>query len=194
MNKLLSAVVLLALVTSVGWADVPDPEYCQVLPVDGYDFQRLTGLPVEDGSSYAEIDVYVRASGGVDIENAFVEIVFDPACDDALCMCTNFVTTGSTAANGLVEFNLKFGGCCEYPVAAIIWADGVQIRGYEVVVSPDRYGSPLGGANCATELDDFADFVNNRDMPGCTDYTGDGTTNLADFAVFADAWGKTCVH
>ena len=191
MKKLLSALIMLALIGTAG-ASIPDPDYSEVLPQDNMDLPRLVGIPSTGaGSFYADIDVYVRAYGGIDLFNVYVEIVLAGHCSGSLCLCNDLVLTGYTAANGHVDFNTKLGGCCEGAGSAIILADGISLRGYDYVVSPDWDGVT---GNCATNLPDFTFFsaALAAGATGCTDYNGDDVTGLPDFAIFGSAWARTC--
>ena len=205
MNKLLSAVVLLALTCGIAAADVPDAEFCIVSPNDTYLYPRVLGVATSDNprahSGYANIDVYVKAAGGVNIANAFVEVIIDTD-NCTLCWCDDFVTSGYTDTIGHIQFNMRFGGCCELPTALIIRAEGVVIRSYDMLVSPDQVSSDpdpcAPGPNCAAELDDFALFTTDYfagAQHGCNDYDGDDDTDLGDFAVFTEWWfGGSCAH
>lgn len=191
MKKLLSAMIMLALIGTAG-ANVPDPDYSEVLPQDNMDFPCLVGIPTTGaGSFYADIDVYVRAYGGIDLFNVYVEIVLAGHCSGSLCLCNDLVLTGYTDASGHVAFNTKLGGCCEGTGSAIILADAVSLRGYDYVKSPDWNGVE---GDCIVNLPDFTFFsaALSASASGCTDYTGDGVTSVPDFVVFGAGWGKSC--
>jgi hypothetical protein len=196
MKKLLSAMVALALISGAAWASVPDPDYCVVNPGDSMAFPRILGIPAAAGGApYWNLDITVRAYGGINLANVFVEVVFDGSCGDPLCTCTGLSLTGYTNASGFLRLLVRLGGCCEATAAAIILADAVPIRSYEFVVSPDLT-SPLGGGDCQVVLADFSAFGTGigSGASGCTDFTGDNTTNLGDFVVFGGGWGKSCPH
>lgn len=195
MKTLLSVIIVLALVSSVAWASIPDPDYCVVLPGDLMANPRIVGIPaVVGGAPYWNLSIHVAAWGGSPIANSYVEIIFDVSCE-GLCSCTGLVLTGYTNASGDISLQVRLGGCCEATVAALILADNVPIRQYELVVSPDVTG-PLGIGDCATFLDDFGAFgaIFGGGTAGCADYNGDDLIDLSDFTVFASAWGRSCPH
>lgn len=199
MKKLLSAMIMLALVSSVGWASVPDPDYCEVNPQDGMLCPRLVAVPLCE-SSFSHIDVYVRAFGGVNIDNAYVEILINGGCPE-FCECDCLELTGYTDANGHVEFFVEMGGCCEMDAAACILADGVPIRQYNMIASPDVGDTPLPPNEdmCLIQLVDFTAFGLNWGLPGCFDFDGQENvsgfpciTDLPDFTLFGLVWSRGC--
>jgi hypothetical protein len=176
-------------------ASVPDPDMCSVMPPDGYASPRLLGVPYTSGATSANIDIFVRASDGSPIGNVLVEVILNPTCNDPapLCVCSNAVFTATTSGTGYCRINLKFGGCCQDVSSAIILADGTPIRGYDIVVSPDYNGVD---GNCRVELPDFVYFAagyGQSNVP-CRNFDGDAAENcaLADFVVFAQAYGRNC--
>ncbi len=194
MKKLLSAMVVLALVSGAAWASIPDPDYCTVQPGDAMAYPRILGVPATTGGSpYWDLNIHVAAFGGISLPNAYVEVIFDVSCED-LCSCTGLDLNGYTNASGNISFQVKLGGCCEATAAAIILADSVPIRQYEFVVSPDLT-SPLGGGDCNVALADFSTFGSHYGGGGgCTDFNGDNLTGVGDLVVFGGGWGKNCPH
>ncbi len=194
MKKLLSAVIMLALVSGAAWASVPDPEYCEVLPGDEMAVPRLLGITKDAGGSpYWDLDIHVAAFGGVSLANVYVQVMINTDCDADLCTCSGLVLDGFTDANGDVSFEVRLGGCCEMTAAVIIMADDVPIRQYDFVVSPD-ITSAVGGGDCQVVLADFSAFGAGlgAGAAGCTDFTGSGNTVLGDFVVFGAGWGGSC--
>jgi hypothetical protein len=189
MKRLLSAVVMLALCSSVAYANVPDPTACEVTPLDGFQFQRMVVMADQPApSNLADISVFVAATGGVALDNVFVEIFFAGECDASMCYCDGLVLSGYTDANGMIDFNLAAGGCCEVTTAARIVADGLPIRGYDVVVSADYNGA---SGDCAMGTDDFIAFgsLGWAAQGNCYDTSGDGVINVTDFIGFGNVWG-----
>lgn len=173
-----------------------DPEACDVLPQDLMPCPRIVGIPTDgDDSPYNDIDITIRAYGGLPLPNVYVEIIFSGGCDDRLCYCDNLHLTGYTDQNGEISFNVTLGGCCELPVSAIVQADALPIRAYDFVVSPD-ISSATGSGDCQVSLVDFSLFGSGFliGAAGCTDLTGSCTTTLDDFIVFGSAWGASCSH
>ncbi len=191
MKRLLSAVVMLALCSSVAYANVPDPTACEVTPLDGFLSQRMVVIGDEPAPvGMANISVLVAATGGVPLDNVFVEIFFAGECDATLCYCDGLVLSGYTDVNGMIDFNMAAGGCCEVTTAARIVADGLPIRGYDVVSSPDWNGA---AGDCAMGTDDFIAFGSLGWSGGqnCFDTTGDGTIDVTDFINFGNVWGTS---
>jgi hypothetical protein len=173
-----------------GYANpVPDPETCSVMPPDTFQYQRIVGFPTFNGN---RIVVTVLDSSGQPMPNVYVELVFDPACS-RLCVCVSAVLEGYTNANGQVELRLATGGCCQQPGAATILAQGIPIRIYNTVTSPDLTG-PVGAGDCRVVLADFSVIASclGTGAGGCCDFTGDDASSLVDLVVFGGVWGGFC--
>jgi hypothetical protein len=186
------AVIGLVLTVGIANATVPDPDLCSVLPCDTYGVPAgsAPGIfmypdPVPDG--LAKFTVNVRNADDDPIPDAFVEILIGVPGNHHLC--PDVVLTGTTDANGDVDFNISAGGCTIGANAVIIRANGVDIRDYDYLKSADF--SPVDGQ---TELADFIAFGTQyaSSAPGCTDFFNDGTTELTDFVAFGEAWGRAC--
>ena len=196
MKRLLSAVVMLALIGGMAYASVPDPTYCEVTPLDGFEYQRMVVIGDDPApSALADITVVVKAYGGIPLDNRLVEITFNGDCDATMCYCTGLTLSGYTDANGSISFNLAASGCCETTTAGLIVADGLPIRGYDVIVSPDYDGAT---GNCNMETGDFIAFGAQgwAGQMTCYDTSGDGVVDITDFIAFASAWGtdQGCVE
>lgn len=168
---------------------VPDPDYCSVVPCD--EIAGILTTPHSGaGPAAARFVVTVQPAQGVPLPNAFVEII--PADPTAHVLCPQARLTGLTDANGRVEFDLAMGGCTLRPNAVRIRANGVIIRSYPRLVSPDYDGEADG----AVVLSDFTVFGTAlvTGAGGCTDYYNDGTTGVDDFTGFAACWGRSCEH
>ena len=190
---LLLLVVPLLGSSTPGASSVPDPDYCTVLPMDQMDIPRIIGVPSEEGSSDATLHIWIRAFGGQEIEDAYVEVLFNGSCHGDLCICDAASFTGYTGGGGYIAINAQLGGCCREMSAAIVLAEGVGIRMVDYVVSPDWDGA---SGNCRVELEDFIVFSAYFGQPSgvtCADYTGDEVCNLDDFIVFGRTWAATCV-
>jgi len=173
-------------------ADLPEPVYSTVLPQDDMQFPRVVGVPSgEEESPHATMYITVRDFYGNPVPNAFVELIFNTLCRDPLCTCNEPFANGYADENGYIELNIKAGGCCEAQDAVTIIANGINLRYYDWVVSPDHNGEE---GDCAVDLADFATFANAMmsGMAGCADMTGDGAVNLADFVGFRDGWMREC--
>ena len=196
MKKLLSALFLLALTAGVAAADTPDPAYCSVLPGDDLDNPRFLGIPYTDADIvYADINITIAAYGGIVIEGAEVELVFNESCD-GLCFCAGYPTyTGLTDENGEITFNLKVGGCCDLPAAMSVVASDIPIRGW-IFVSPDLGQPGEPGSDCAVDGADFTLFNNNYGLGTpygwCADFDGDLDNDGGDFTYLNASWAKSC--
>ena len=193
MRSVSTLLVIFACLCSIAWADVPDPDYCIVLPMDEMETPRMIGIPADTPVPAADLNIFIAAFGGEPIADAYVEVVFSWLCED-LCICEEAVFIGYTDENGYVQIHGQFGGCCEAApdAAMIVIADGVGIRAASYIVSPDWDG--LEG-NCTVALDDFIVFGNAFAVGSgapCTDYSGDGVCRLEDFIIFGGSWGAGC--
>jgi hypothetical protein len=191
MKKLLALLAMFVLLTNAAGANVPDPDYCSVYPMDGMQSPRVIGIPDEDGVADSELHIWVRAFGGDPIENAFVAVIFNGMCD-GLCICDAAAFTGYTDAQGHVVIIGQFGGCCEEICAVMILAEGVAIRAADYVVSPDYDGSQ---GDCSVDLPDFiifSQYLGQTSGVTCADYTGDGACMIDDFIIFGHAWARSC--
>lgn len=195
MRIFLIALVGLALLSGATYASVPDPEMCTVNPPDQMAAPRLIGVPSTTGQAAANLSITIRASDGTAINNAYVEVILNPTCNDPspLCVCTVGVFSGYTSPSGTLTLNMKYGGCCTDQSSAIIVAEGTPIRAYDIIVSPDYNGVD---GNCQVNLADFVYFSGRYGQTGqpCSNFSGDATEtcNLADFVTFAGVYGRTC--
>ena len=189
MKKLLSTLIVLALATSVAWASVPDPDECVVMPCDDMACPRIVAVPQDEdgGSAYADLTVTVMGGPGLPLVGKDVEVWLNPACTN-LFYCSTLVLTGVTDANGDVSFNLTFGGCCEEVASVIITADGVPIRQYDFISSPDNNG---GIGDGSVNLGDFITFGGTWGSE-CTDLDGSCGASIGDFVTFGGSFTKSC--
>ena len=165
--------------------NIPDPSACTVTPCD-----QMVGVVVSPNVPNpipaTEVEVVVRNQTGSPIADAAV--VFQNLDNDLVC--PSAVLSGTTDAAGRVRFTLAGGGCkSDVPLAAVIKANGVSIRNYRNVKSPDFDGA---GGDLKVDISDLvafsAEFVGTS-APDCHDYENSGTTNLADLIIFAPAFG-----
>jgi hypothetical protein len=199
MRILLISPLALALLCAPAHANpgTPDPDRCSVLPPDAMDSPRLLGVPAEGpgGAPVANLDIYVRMSDGTPVEDVLVEVVPATSCNDPdpLCICNDAGLTGYTDEQGYVRLNLKFGGCCQDPYSAFIYAGGFPIRAYSILVSPDYNGAR---GDCRVSLGDFVYLMGRYGQTGvpCSNLDGDGedACTLPDFVEFAGAYARVC--
>ncbi len=177
MKKLLSALFVLALCSSVAFATVPDPTKCSVTPADA-----LNGLVLApDSPAPIPASVYtvtVRNADNNPIPNAAVEFLFGTG----IRICTTAQHTGTTNTLGQVVITLRGGGCATGAGAATVKANGITIRPYVNAKSPDYDGAVGNG------IVNLADFVNYGAGNACHDYNNDGLVNLSDLVLFASAY------
>lgn len=175
----------------------PDPDQCTVMPPDGMALPRLVGAPAEGsgGAPIADLGIVIRSAGGVPMGDVLVEVVANASCNnpDPLCICTGAVFSGYTDDQGYVRLNLSFGGCCQDPNSAIIYANSFPIRAYDILVSPDYDGER---GDCRVGLGDFVYLTGRYGQTGvpCSNLDGDGGEGctLPDFVEFAGAYARVC--
>lgn len=188
MRNVVLAVIGLALSCGIASATVPDPANCSVVPCDTYD--GLITCPYE-GTPPPPIvfTVNVRNGDNDPIPNAFVEIFFGVPGNH--CFCASVVLTGTTDANGNVEFAIAAGGCTtEAAYAVTIMANNVPIREYPNSKSPDYDGS----SDCQVALTDLTVFGGVYGGPGphCMDFDSANGVDLVDFTIFGLCWARSC--
>lgn len=168
---------------------VPDPEFCSVEPCDQM-MGILTTPHTGTGPVATRFVVTVREWLQYPMPNAFVEVIVEWPPNHHFCPGAQL--TGITNAHGEVAFNLAMGGCSLAVHAVRIRANGVPIRVYPRLLSPDFDGQGDG----VVALSDFTFFGNAyiAGAPGCTDYYNDGTTGIDDFSGFAACWGRNCTQ
>lgn len=165
----------------------PDPGNMSVQPCDALDGMFLVpDQPTAIPASIAEITV--RNNVNAPIENAAVTVevgASNPICPGA-------VLVGTTNSSGRCDIVLAGGGCVDQvALAGVIRANGVVIRAYSNVKSPDADG------NLRVDLADLVSFsaeflgANQED---CHDYDNDEETGLSDLVLFSQAFvpGNHC--
>lgn len=175
-----AAFAALALCASICAASVPDPESCSVAPSDA-----LLGMvfsPIVPTPSPASINtISVRNSANGPMNNCVVVVQAGPS----IGVCGSTVLTGVTNASGQVVLTLGGGGCAHHiPLSGIVRAQGVIIRTYENVKSPDYDGA---GGNLVVDLPDLTQFSGEfgGGAPSeCHDYDNNGSVGLSDLIIF----------
>jgi hypothetical protein len=158
----------------------PDSANCSVLPWDTYG-----KLFVSPGSaSNADLTTAtVRDRWGHPIKGVVVDV------DLTSCtkLCVDYPVDGLTELTnpaGLAVLNPRVGGCDS--CAIVVTADGVPIRTYDRVASPDWTGAADGRVNAS----DVVFFISNYTTGEvCADYDGSGTVGSADSVLFVTAYG-----
>jgi len=190
MKKLLSALFLLALCSSLAMATVPDPTYCSVAPLFGTVNQ---GVIIAPGNlAGTTLTITVKNSSNVAIPNATVAVTFMNQPNQHIGICTSAVHTATTQSNGTCTIALRGGGCLMNTVGAcIVTANGVEIKNIKFVKSPDNGAhllcSPDGHVD-TVDLQFFASEFKLQAPANCHDYNNDGTCDTVDLTYFADAF------
>ena len=200
MRILVIAAFAFALATPAAAANIPDPSNCtctldhvgRLLLVPG------GGDPWEANAA-ATFCVNVRNAANVPVNNALVEILVGGQAGNytGIASYGGPWTLGNSDASGTVCFNIPGGGCYKHqPEACVIRANGVTIRQYTAVMSPDYtgtddYGVP-GRWDCRVTPEDLAAFImgyyGGTGPARCQDYDNDGTTGPTDLSVFVSAY------
>ncbi len=186
MRNAVLAVLGLVLCIGVANATVPDADLCSVDPCDDFLGVVIYPQPVPGGA--AEFTVNARNADNDPIPSAFVELILGVPGNHMLC--SDAVLTGTTDAAGNVTFAVSGGGCTLATDAMIVKVNGVIIRNFDTVKSPDY----APGSNGRVELADFIYFGNAMatSAAGCTDYYNTGATALGSFIVFGEAFTHAC--
>ena len=168
----------------------PDPPNVTVTPCD--DLDGMVFSPDQPHPIPAsEIEVIVRNSANQPIVGASVVVevgAANPVCPDAVLVAV-------TDDLGRAYLTLAGGGCREnQPLSGIIEANGVTIRAYENVKSPDSDGA---GGDLQVNLADLVAFSNEfrgSAPAACHDYDNNGESNLGDLVIFSPAFvsGNHC--
>jgi hypothetical protein len=205
MKRLLISVCALALIAGAAFATVPEPSNCsctldgvgRMLLIPGGPTPPPSGPWSNNGN--ATFSVNVRNAANAPINNAVVEVLVGGLADGytGLCAYQDDGLVKNTNVSGDVTFNVQGGGCFKYQSdAAQIRANGVIIRTYNHVMSPDYTGSTDVPATYLWSLtvnpQDLAAFVaayqGGTGPASCHDYGNDGTTDPTDLAVFSSSY------
>ncbi len=196
MKRLIFVLCLLGIAASAAVADVPDPSNCQT-SLDNLIRPRLLLIPnLPTPETYGAFTVTVRNASGLAINNAVVVIEIGGIVDNKVVLCSGALTTGNTNASGIVSFNIPGGGCYKGTGAFTIRANGVAIREYTSVESPDYAAFDNNGVagrwSRSITVTDFSAFgqawQNGTGPASCHDYDGNNAMNVGDFATFGGVW------
>jgi len=199
MKRLLVALGLLVGTLPVASGEsIPPIIYCLVDPWDAMAYPRALGSPtfLAGGISpapQADFTVTILDDQYDPLPGLFVEVLIDMRCAGGpVIVCDEADVTGYTDERGQVDLNLGLGGCCADPHALEIRANGVVVRVMDQIVSPDWDGVR---GNARVDLADLILFASrfSTGASGCTDLTGDGTTDLGDLIVFGGSWTRRCL-
>jgi len=186
MKKLLSALVLLALCSGFAMADVPDQTKCNVDPADalhGVIICEAAPAPLAETINL----VTVRNGSNQVIANASVVFQFGAA----VLICPTAVHTGTTNASGQCTITLSGGGCLMGAGACVVKANGVTIRDFTNVKSPDWDSVQADGSVAAGDYAQFAPRFNQGIVDACFDYDNSGgAVGSGDYSIFARAFNR----
>jgi hypothetical protein len=157
----------------------PDPDQSSVLPWDDYG-KAFVSPGTQSGVD--SVSIAVRDFFGRPLSGAFVEIAFD-GCN-SLCVDAPDGLSGITGGDGRVVLDPRVGGCAG--CVATVFADGVPLRTYARVASPDWDGSAADGQMHLADAVFFYGRVGTSDP--CADYTGDGVVDQDDIDLFSAAY------
>jgi len=186
MKKLLSALVLLALCSGFAMADVPEPGLCNVNPSDG--IHGVIVCPAAPTPLTETINtVTVRNLQNQVIANANVVFLFGAAVN----VCPSAVHTATTNTSGVCTITLSGGGCLMGAGACTVKANGVTIREFTNVKSPDW---DTFAGNRQVGAPDYAQFAprfnQGSTVDPCFDYDNTGNVGASDFSIFARAFNR----
>ena len=202
MKRFLFSVCALALISGAAFADVPDPSNCTcTLDATG----RLLMIPggpvasVWQKNTNADFSLIVRNAANAPINNCVVEVLVGGQAGlfTGLCSYQSMGLIRNTDAGGNVSFNVQGGGCYKHqPDACTIRGNGVIIRTYDMVMSPDYTGTDDNGLASRWSLtvtpSDLASFVvayqGGIGPASCHDYDGNNAMNAGDFSIFGAVW------
>lgn len=184
---LISALALGSFAAGEARADEPVPPDVSVEPWDSMlgAFCAPTAIP---GNT---VQLVVRNAAGNPVANAHVTVEVGPEID----LCDDVVLVTTTDSEGTAHFTALGGGCLSnVSLAMIIRVNGVAVRAYSDVKSPNFDGTT---SNLRVDLGDlvaFADEFGETASSGCHDYDNNGNTGLADFILFVPAFrtGSEC--
>ncbi|MEZ4648248.1 MAG: hypothetical protein R3E97_05565 [Candidatus Eisenbacteria bacterium] len=164
--------------------NIPDPASSSVTPCD-----ELGGVVlspnVPSPLTATQIQIVVRNVAMAPIIDAAIEVRFHTP----ELVCPNAVLTGMTDSSGRLSLTLAGGGCqTDEFFGCVVRANGVTIRNFSNVKSPDFDGA---GGDHKVDIADLvafsAEFLGTS-APDCHDYDNTGTTDLGDLIMFAPAF------
>lgn len=188
---LLPGLLLSALSAPHAWAvDLPPLYHITITP----EFNQgvLVAPQAISGTTYT---VTILNDDDVPMTNVTVQFVFLPS----IRICADAVHYAVTDQTGTCQVQLRAGGCINTPTlgACVVVANGIEIRNYSRVKSPDNAshtGSQPSGSVTVADLIFFAQEFKGETAAACHDYNNDGTVNTGDLPTFGDAFrmGLAC--
>ncbi len=106
-------------------------------------------------------------------------------------VCPGAVLSATTDSQGRCSITVAAGGCSDaQPSACLIKANGVTMRSYINVKSPDFDGAHADGVVNLADLILFSREFNGFAPAECHDYTNDNLCNLSDLTIFGEAFSR----
>jgi hypothetical protein len=204
MKKLLSALFLLALFSSVAAATVPDPAFCHVSPIYGVvgNAAREVVIVSPPYNSYlghltgTQYTIHVANSSNAPIVGAAVAVSFSSAVPNAIRVCPSAQHTGVTDVNGDVQLWFTAGGCLtNFAGACVVTANGVEIRVVRGVRSPDNGDHSLNQPDGYVDTVDLSVFGAEykgayTTNPLCHDYDYSLACDTVDLTYFGEGYKR----
>ncbi len=168
-------------------AGVPDPAASTVYLWDDIGQVVVSPGPIATDEIFV-VNAVIRDADHNPVVDAYVEL--DLSDCSGLCIdSSNSGLSGITDEVGEVQFKPQVGGCSD--CSAAILADGIVIRSYSKVVSPDWDGNNGDGLVCQQDFDAFS-LAYQAGFGPCFDYDNNGNVGANDFIIFNAGYG--CVH
>ena len=194
-SLVVSACVLCALSCSclvfpVSANPVPDPMYCTVTGTISPDGVFIAPGPVSGTS----LTITVRSPYNMPMPYAQVTIGFDPR----IRVCADAQHTRQAGSDGVCTIQLRGGGCVRNTdFACVVKANGIEIRHYRNVKSPDNGAhtqSQADGTVSTVDLAFFGDEFRGVAAVACHDYDNDNDCDTVDLGYFGDPFhaGLVC--
>lgn len=191
MKKLLSALFLLALCSSLAMATVPDPTKCTIQgllgPVGGAPSTKVA-LIAPGPLAGTHLTITVRNSSNNVIPGAAVSIIFGAGP----LVCGNAIHSVTANGSGVANIDMRGGGCLTgVSGAATIIANGVILMDVFNVRSPDNASHTVCVPDLSVAISDLtnlADEFLGVAPAGCHDYDNSLTVDIADLPYFGDAF------
>jgi hypothetical protein len=159
---------------------VPDWTHCTVDPADA-----LHGLVLAPGApgpiSSTVYTLTIRSSSNNPMPHAYC--AFELPSPPGTRSCHDAVNDGQCNDQGVCTITLRGGGCQNGSEIAAIRANGILIRRYDHVKSPDWDGASADGSVTFSDLLAFRSPVVD-----CHDYDNNGSMNLSDLLIFSSAY------
>lgn len=191
MKKLLSALFVLALCSSVAMASVPDPVNSSVAPIfnNGLVLCPDGNFPTPHPSGV--ITVTVKNSANNPIAGAVIEVDFHS--DIAICDSFFAQFPVLTNASGEAQVVLAAAGCVNNVTnAAVIRANGIPIETVRNLKSPANgsasENAPLQNVGSAALVPFANSWLGAEPVFHCADYDNSGDMGSPDLVIFATAF------